>query len=347
MFGYLRFILAFFVLVSHVDVRFYGLNPGVIAVVIFYMLAGYVVSRLWRDILPMGRRKLYNFYRDRVLRILPLYIYVAVLTLIFLSVTGFADPEVSFSKLMGNFLIVPLNYYMVLDTTILTNPDWCLIPPAWSLGTELQAYILLPLVLMFKKLKILLAALSFGVYMLANFAVINPDYFGYRLIFGVFFIFVTGTSLQTSLTNRGSNRSKLDFDKLYPWLLWVVVALSGLVFTCKNLFHPSYTKETFTGILIGIPLIYFIARSANTGRNGRLVVNLPGNALLGSLSYGVFLSHFLIIWWLDYTCLIGKQTMAYIPAITLFSTFVAYSGVRFLEKRINKIRKKTGKSICF
>lgn len=52
MFGYLRFTLAFLVLLSHVGVTFYTLNPGVIAVVIFYILAGYVVSHLYKDIFP-------------------------------------------------------------------------------------------------------------------------------------------------------------------------------------------------------------------------------------------------------------------------------------------------------
>jgi len=186
MFGYLRFILAVFVLLSHVDVRIFNLNPGVIAVVIFYMLAGHVVSHLWNDIIPDGRAKLFRFYWDRILRIMPLYIYVLVITLLFLMFTGYADPRFSFFKLAGNFFVIPLNYYMVMDTTILTKPDWCLIPPAWSLGAELQAYILLPFILMNKKLKILLVLSSFTVYMLANLSIINPDYFGYRLVFGVF-----------------------------------------------------------------------------------------------------------------------------------------------------------------
>ena len=49
MFGYIRFALAFLVMLSHIGVRVYGLNPGVMAVVIFYILAGYVVSHLFND----------------------------------------------------------------------------------------------------------------------------------------------------------------------------------------------------------------------------------------------------------------------------------------------------------
>ncbi|MCD6184669.1 MAG: acyltransferase [Deltaproteobacteria bacterium] len=332
MFGYLRFILAFLVLLSHVDVRFYGLNPGVMAVVIFYMLAGYVVSHLWVDILCQGQGKLYSFYKDRMLRVLPLYAYVAFLTLAFLAMTNYSNPQFSLIKLIGNFLVIPVNYYMVVDTTILTNPDWCLIPPAWSLGAELQAYLVLPFALGRNKLKIFLAAASFSVYMMANLSVIQPDYFGYRLVFGVFFIFLAGSSLQNS---RNQTVSASKFDTFYPWLLWVGIVCLCLIFHYKNLFSPAYTKETFIGILTGIPIIYCLSRLERKGSP----IKLPGNSLLGSLSYGVFLSHFLMIWCLDYTGLIDKNAGAYIPAIIIGATLIAWSGVKFIETGIDKIRK--------
>ena len=222
MFGYLRFILSFLVLLSHVDVRFYGLNPGVFAVVIFYILAGYVVAHLWEDIIPNGpndqdsKDRLYRFYKDRALRILPLYIYAAFLTILFLLITGYANPQFSIIKLVNNFLIIPLNYFMFIDNTILTTtPDGWLIPPAWSLGTELQAYILLPFIFLFKKLKIVLVIFSFCIYLTANLSIINPDYFGYRLIVGVFFIFVAGIAIQLIQNSKTSN----TFDQVYPWIL--------------------------------------------------------------------------------------------------------------------------------
>ena len=329
MFGYLRFILAFFVLISHVDVRFFGLNPGVMAVVVFYILAGHVVSHLWEDIIPGGRGKIYRFYRDRALRIFPLYCYIVVLTLIFLIITGYAEPRFSLQKIINNFLIVPLNYFMVTDSAILTTPHWCLIPPAWSLGAELQAYLLLPVVFLYKPLKIFMVIISFGVYSLANLSVIDPDYFGYRLIAGVFFIFVAGSSIQAAQNNKLNN---VLFDRIYPWALWGGIAVLGLVFMWKGVFSAAYTRETFIGLLFGIPAVY--------GMN-KYRVKLPGNALLGALSYGMFLSHFLIIWWLAYTGYVEKTSIVYIPVITLGSLALSYLGVVVIEKNVDPIRKVT------
>jgi len=328
MFGYLRFVLAFFVLLSHMDIRFHGLNPGVTAVVMFYLLAGHVVAHLWDNVLPQGRFRLALFYRDRLLRIMPLYLYVLFLTLVFLLLSGYGNPHYSVFKLLGNLLVVPVNYYMVLDTTILTEPSWALIPVAWSLGAELQAYLILPLLLVSARWKTLLVIGSFAVYMLANLGVLHPDYFGYRLLPGVLFFFAAGACIQ-----RGGHRSRHladRFDRLFPWLLWLVIISLLWIFSTADLFVPGYTKETFLGLLLGIPLVFFGSRSR---------VKLPYNALLGSLSYGLFLAHFLMIWLMDYLGPPGLSPSLRVLAVFLGSVGIAWIGVWCLERRVDRIRK--------
>ncbi len=328
MFGYLRFFLAFLVLISHMEIRFHGMNPGVTAVVIFYLLAGYVVSHLWDNVLPRGPGRLVRFYRDRLLRIMPLYLYVTGLTLVFLQLTGYGSPQYSLWRLLGNLLVVPVNYYMVLDTTVLTDPSWALIPVAWSLGAELQAYLILPLILVAGRWKSLLIAGSFIIYMLANTGVLHSDYFGYRLIFGVFFIFAAGACIQRT---KSRSRHPADrVDRVLPWLLWAFVAGLFWLFTYRGLFVPGYTRETFCGLLLGIPLVILGSRTR---------ITLPYNALLGSLSYGVFLAHFLVIWFLDCLGLTGLRPGMLISAVTLGAVVVAFAGVRFLEAPVDRIRK--------
>jgi peptidoglycan/LPS O-acetylase OafA/YrhL len=327
MFGYLRFILAFFVLISHVNVRVFHMNPGVVAVVMFYLLAGHVVSHLWDNVLPKGRCRLARFYRDRALRILPMYLYITGLTLVFLAVTGYGAPHWSWLKLLGNLAVVPVNYYMVLDTAILTDPSWALIPTAWSLGAELQAYALLPLALVSRRWNLWLMGGSFLVYMLANAGVLHPDYFGYRLIFGVFFMFQTGACIQRT---RFKPLNSGDLNLILPWLLWGVFILMGAVFSAFDLFGPAYTRETFLGMILGIPLVFFL---------GRTRIKARWNVLAGSLSYGVFLAHFLIIWLLDHLDAAAPGSGFHIPAVTAGSVLIALIGVTCLESRVDRIRK--------
>lgn len=324
-FGYLRFFLAFLVMLSHTGVKFFTLNPGVVAVVIFYLLAGFVVSHIYTDILPETKYKLLYFYKDRILRIFPLYLYVLLLSILFVSVTSYGNPHFSFTKMLYNVTIVPLNYYMYIDSTILSNPQWCLIPPAWSLGAELQAYILLSLFFIFKKNTLFFVGISFIIYIVANFSLINPDYFGYRLLAGVFFIFFTGAAI-----HKISAKNAKGFERYFPLFIWLSVLFFVPVFYLSNSFSPTYTRETFLGLLIGIPLLFFMAHTR---------IKLPLNALLGSLSYGVFLSHFLALWFLDFIAFPKHNFLLYILALTTLSLLVAYTGVTIVEERVDKIRE--------
>jgi peptidoglycan/LPS O-acetylase OafA/YrhL len=327
--GYIRFFLAFLVLLSHAGVRLYGLNPGVVAVVIFYLLAGSVVSHLLAEIIPRGRGQIPRFYLDRILRIFPLYLYVVALTALFLFLTSFGEPEISFIKIVNNLLIIPLNYFMYIDSTILTKPSWCMVPPAWSLAAELQAYLLLPLVITNYNLKILLTLASFIVYMVANLSLIHPDYFGYRLIFGVFFIFVIGGSMQRN--NATTSNTPDTFDRWLPLTAWMLIFISACILLYTDSFSPAYTKETFLGLLLGIPLIYLTFQTKK---------KFPLNSLLGSLSYGVFLCHFLGIWSLEYLNIAQKNSTIHIMILLVFSTFISYLGVVVVERQITKARIK-------
>jgi peptidoglycan/LPS O-acetylase OafA/YrhL len=100
------------VVLSHTGVSFFTLSPGVMAVVVFYILAGFVVSHIYNDILPNSKYKLFHFYKDRLLRVFPLYLYVCTLTLIFITLTSYSSQSYSLTAVVGNAFIIPLNYYM-------------------------------------------------------------------------------------------------------------------------------------------------------------------------------------------------------------------------------------------
>lgn len=304
------------------------MNPGVTAVVMFYLLAGHVVSHLWDNVLSDGKGLLWRFYQDRVLRIMPLYLYVTGLTLVFLMITDYGNPDYGVFRLLGNLLVVPVNYYMVLDTTILTDPSWALIPVAWSLGAELQAYVILPLILTSKYWKAGLIAGSLIIYILANAGSLPPDYFGYRLVCGVFFMFAAGSCIQ-----RTGRRSTLPADRIEKWFpgcVWMAALAWLTAGWIWNAPLHGYAKETLLGLVLGIPLVVAGSRSR---------IRLPYNALLGSLSYGVFLSHFLVIWITACTGMPDRGSVWYIPVVTMGASTVAFVGVKFLETRVDQIRK--------
>jgi len=339
MFGYLRFILAIFVILSHLDIRCYGLNQGVISVVIFYILSGFVVSNLYRNIISIEvkNKKHYSsfftlcfllFIKNRIRRIFPLYFFILFLTISFLLITNFTNLNFTPFNIFTNLTIIPLNFYMWLDSSILTDQKYILIPPAWSLGTELQAYLLLPFALIFPKIKYLAILVSFSIYMLANFNIIHTDYYGYRLIVGVFFIFMLGSSLEKISKNQQNK-----FDKSFLISIWAITFIS--IFGYNTIEIKVYARETTIGILTGIPLIYFISKIKK-----KLILN----SFLGKLSYSLFLSHFLAIWLVEYLFSIENKIIKIVIITFIIALIGVYTECIYLA-RIRRFKKRENNSL--
>jgi len=325
--GYLRFLLAYLVLLSHVGFRVEGLNPGVFAVVIFYILAGHVVTHLLFDVFWNRRKSIFTFYKDRFLRIFPLYLFVSLITVVFLLSTSFGSPEFKPINVINNLLLIPLNYYMyIYDKLIIltsTNPPWWLIPPAWSLGAEFQIYLLLPFLIRFPLVGIFFFFCSLCVYSAANLNLIHSDYFGYRLIPGVLFIFMMGSIIQKAASGKASNYEKLTLTVTYTFcILWF------LYFVVEKHIYGAYTRETLLGIIVGAPIVYM---------NLKLKLKLPFNRTLGNLSYGVFLSHFLAIWILEYLGF-PKKGILFPISVSVITLTIAWVGVTLVDKKVEKIR---------
>jgi len=114
--------------------------------------------------------------------------------------------------------------------------------------------------------------------------------------------------------------------------MWLVIISLLWIFSTGHLVVADHTKETFFNPLLGIPWFFF-------GSWTRL--KLPYNALAGSLSYGLFLAHFLVIWILDY---LGTSSVTS-PALLVLAVFLgslanAWLGGVYLETRGRPVEKK-------
>ena len=276
MLGTLRFTLALLVAISHAGISWGGLNPGVIAVVGFYAISGYVMTALMRRHYT-GLNCIPAFYADRALRLLPAYYAVMLLTLAWLvwhgPVTPYLERIPTLTDFANNLLVVPLNYYMWNSSDRLT-----LIPPAWSLGCEIQFYLLFPFILLLR-LRSHALVISFVVYLLAFTGRINTDWFGYRLLPGTLFIFLLGSWL-SDLHSRGRGAG------LLAWSVSLVAFGLALWGGRMDLLNAPFNRETLAGLALALPLLHLLAPRTRRDWDDQV----------GDLSYGVFLSHFLIYW---------------------------------------------------
>lgn len=315
--GLFRFLLAMLVLLSHMGITWKGLNIGVIAVAVFYMLAGQVVFRLWLRMPNVSLPGMCRwFYRDRLLRILPMYAFVicfAMAAWLLGAESWFLSAPPRWIDWLNNVLILPLNYYMYSGADTFT-----LLPPAWSLAAELQFYILVPLLLALGGLVPLTFAATLSVFALAQMPILDTDIFGYRLLAGVGFIFLTGGVLE--LRASGRRNQLLELMVLGSWLgmLGWSVALA-----LEPALREPFNREVALGYSLGLPALLMLNRLQLQGALKRT------EQLAGALSYGVFLAHFPVIWLLD---LLQDGLGSSVLLVSLGAVLIALTGHYAVER---------------
>ena len=342
MFGYFRFVLASFVLASHVGISIQQhFNLGVFAVVCFFILAGFVVTGLLDKFFYQDKFLYAKFFFERFLRIFPQYLFILFLTLIFLLYTKFKIINFDSLNIISNISIIFLNFVDLIDIQVL-------IPPAWSLGIELKAYLILPFIIFFKPIKIIIAISSLVVFLLAVLSFINTDLYLFNLIPGVLFMFVLGASIYNITVKKNHNPDL--FDKYFPVVVYLFMAFLIITIGMHKKLLNSDLMEIGLGVMLGFPTIVFIAKSN---------INIPFNRLLGDLSYGLFLSHFLVIWMVSYFLGIDLHTeindsnkhispYLYVTTIFIISITISIIALYFVERPIKRFRfhltKKLGKN---
>lgn len=268
--GTYRLLLAILVALSHMEVTILGYNGGVFAVVSFLIISGYVMTALIKRNYQ-HLNSIPAFYIDRAIRLYPQFLlYFSISCFLIWAYLPAYNHEQTFtsSNIISSLAIAPLDLYMFGITA------WDVLPPAWSLGLEAFFYAVIPFLLIWK-IRAYAFALSVIVFAFACLGYIHSDIYGYRLIPGVLFMFLCGSYIY-----QGSSIEKRS--------TYVAAACSLLAFIsiALNIIpRAPYNAEVTAGLAIGVPVIYALSKL------GRHKVD----EFLGNISYGVFLSHFVVI----------------------------------------------------
>lgn len=258
--GAFRLLLAAAVLFSHLS----RVDIGLLAVILFFFLSGYWVSRIWVE--KFSGSAVGRFYASRYFRIIPLYLLVLV---------GAA--------LATGQTIKPMNLLLLGLAT--TEGD--LIGVSWSLDIELQFYLLTPLLVP------LAAARPWWVSLGATMALAAVTWafaahYDIRVVTQYLPAFLLGafTFLYDWKPSRGMALWSLAAFVAFSALAAVTPWTSVFVDSTKEALRP-FSKDIFAFFWM-LPLLPYVAHS----------LSLPSGKLdrhLGNLSYPLYLVHWPVI----------------------------------------------------
>lgn len=254
MLGSYRLLLSLLVALSHAGVSIAGVNPGICAVISFYLLSGQSTSLLIRYSY-MGQERIVPFYVDRLLRLFPQFLLYSLLAGIVLITVSVSSPyTIAFTpmKVFLNLLMLPQGYLFAH-----TLEGAQLLPQSWALGLQLSFYLAVPwLLLWFPGPQLYLTGLaSMAVFLLAYVGLVNTDAVGYRLLPGTFFMFLAGMAFAD--------------DRLFARRYRIAVLAFALLLCGGMLLDPRlhglpFNREVLLGLVLGILVISAI-RNTRSG----------------------------------------------------------------------------------
>ena len=274
---YLRGFSILLVFLYHLKLPYF--DKGYLGVDIFLVISGYVITNSYLK----NQNNIYLFYKKRFFRIFPPLIIFSIF--VFIACLLLATPNISFKKsflgsLFGITNIMSLKSYTISEANYFVSIFEDPFHHTWSLGLEIQFYILFPLLFIFlKNLNLqnilIILIIFFTLFLSIYFAKINPNwtfYFtGLRLwefLFGCLCVFYNKTIL------KFLNYPKLIFiifiiilqlDNLNPIIYNLTAVIFASIFIVilnkKKLFFEkpfiSFGNISYSFYLYHLPVIYF------------------------------------------------------------------------------------------
>lgn len=329
----LRGISVLLVLFYHLSIP--GFSFGYLGVDIFFVVSGYLMAMIYGDI--KTRSEAINFFVRRGARLLPAYFTVLILTALIGAIL-LLPHEIELLMRQGVWSAVLLPNFGFWQNAAYFDP--LILRPLlnfWSLGVELQFYLVFPLLLFVKRvadkwllvfalLSILIAAASSAVDPTSGFYLLPSrlweflaGYYTYRLI------------LQKQLSH--------NYAGLVGLLSLLALLLVMSITNPANIFILSVVVVVLSAKAVGLG---FSTGSEKNPFSKTLVA-------LGKYSYSIYLVHFPIIVLLNYNPLSGNnlyfENAADLGIILAATALSAY----FLHKLVEtKTRHRlNGKHLAF
>ena len=346
----LRAIAVGAVILYHSKITILGHQPfkgGFIGVDIFFVISGYLItSIILKELITTGSFSFKHFYERRVRRILPVLLFVMLVSLPFAWMYSLPNDLVNFSKSIFYSIGFSSNIYFYhsgFEYRIegLKNPFL----HTWSLSVEEQFYIFFPIILIvtFKYFrKYLIHILIFGFIVslgLAEWSSRNYPSASFYFLHTRMWELLAGSILAYFEIQKGHRSDNKRFNLIFPFTGIVLIGHSFLFFN-DEIFHPSY--YTLSPI-IGVCLIIWFSQE------DELITKILSTKLfvgIGLISYSLYLWHYPVF--VFAIKLIDIEVNIFIKILIGVLIFIlSFGSYHFIEKPFRETKIKFKKIFIF
>jgi peptidoglycan/LPS O-acetylase OafA/YrhL len=348
--GLLRTLFALSVVLDHSPFNQGNmLVGGRLAVQLFYVISGFLISYILTTNETYRASKV-RFYENRLLRLFPSYLAVAVVALAlnwaanpaFLDVYRLSPNGADLFLVLANLFIFGQDWLMFfgVKSGVLTftgsfaDSDvplykGLLVPQAWTLGVELCFYLIAPFVLRSTRSIVALFIASLALRAVLLYAgVAQTDPWTYRFFPLELALFLAGALSHRMLLPVWQRMSiRVRYLPEFATALFAIYALFHFSVTINHNVRDALALAVFTGIL---PLAFIYQARHRLDKK------------IGQLSYPIYISHSVAILlvheatdWLKIT-----DTLAISALNVLLSLLLAGLLWRLVDSRIDKVRER-------
>jgi peptidoglycan/LPS O-acetylase OafA/YrhL len=294
----LRAIAVIAVIIYHSKISVFNNNlmsGGYIGVDIFFVISGYLMSRILLQELYLTKKiNFFSFFERRVKRIVPVLLFVVLASLPFAFLILHNSNLINFLETSIASLTFLSNYYFYFTNFEYGNVNQLLKPllHTWSLSVEIQFYILFPVFLLiikkFFNAKYILCILSFLIlsYLLSIILFLKIPYLNFYFLPSRGWEFLMGSIVAyVHLKKRNKQNRYISYSKFFVYSSLCLIFFSFFFFDENSL----YSLHLKIIPLVATCCIIFFSEEEIKKQKLTSSFNL---SYVGKISYSLYLWHF-------------------------------------------------------
>lgn len=358
----LRFIAAFFVVISHGNIaldklgictaqKWAFLNRGGDAVEFFFTLSGFLITfLLLKEQKNTGTISIKKFYLRRIFRIWPLYFLIVAIGFFLL---GFVYPKIYHTRFFSFDIFQGiLMFLFFMPNYMAKNYAVGLLNPLWSIGVEEQFYLFwAPLIKLLKKF-ILPVISIFILFSLAFYSLLFykqlsiPENWAFFFLSQKFYAMAIGSFFGYILFFKIDAYNNSFFAS--KWFQLFIVSILVWHFFLRNISTIDLPQSVLFVILYGLLIL-----NVSVLKNKLFNAENRYLSYLGTISYGIYMYHMLVDYFLrlimprllKFNLPRELYIIGYYFLLVILTIFISAISYRYFEKYFLKMKEKLSPAV--